>query len=84
MAYPATRLRSVVDPDGTLILDIEHDTIVTLNSTGGFVWDRLQQGKLVDDIVCELAAETGADVAAVDRDVRSFMEQLMSKHLLTD
>jgi hypothetical protein len=84
MAYPATHLRSVMDPDGALILDIEHDAIVTLNSTGGYVWDRLLQGKLVDDIVFELAAETGADIALVDRDVRSFMEQLMSKHLLSD
>ena len=84
MAHPATHLRSVIGPDGALILDIEHDAIVTLNSTGGYVWDRLRQGKLLDDIVCELAAETGADTTVVDRDVRSFMEELMSKHLLSD
>jgi hypothetical protein len=84
MACPATHLRSVIDRDGTVILDIEHDAIVTLNSTGGYVWDRLQRGKLVDDIVHELAAETGADIAVVDRDVRAFMEQLMSNRLLAD
>jgi hypothetical protein len=84
MAHPATHLRSVIDPDGTLILDIEHDAIVTLNSTGGYVWDRLLQGKLLDDIVCELAAETGVDTTVVDRDVRCFMQELMSKHLLLD
>ena len=84
MACPATYLRSVVDRDGTVILDIEHDAIVTLNSTGSYVWDRLQRGKLVDEIVLELAAETGADVAVVDLDVRAFIEQLMSRHLLAD
>jgi hypothetical protein len=84
MACPATYLRSVVDRDGTVILDIEHDAIVTLNSTGSYVWDRLQRGKLVDDIVFELAAETGVDIALVDLDVRVFLEQLMSKHLLAD
>jgi hypothetical protein len=84
MAHPATHLRSVIGADGALILDIEHDAIVSLNSTGGYVWDRLQRGKLVTDIVCELAAETGADTTVVDRDVRSFVEQLMSRHLLLD
>ncbi len=82
MASPATHLRSVIDRDGTVILDIERDAMLTLNHTGGYVWDRLQQGKLVDEIVRELAAETGADIAVVDRDVHAFMEQLMSKHLL--
>jgi hypothetical protein len=84
MACPAPHLRSVVDGDGTVILDIEHDAIVTLNSTGGYVWDRLQRGKLMDDIVRELAAETGTDITVVDRDVRAFMGQLMSKRLLAD
>jgi hypothetical protein len=84
MSFPATHLRSVMDRDGTVILDIEHDAIVTLNSTGRYVWDRLQQGKLLDDIVSELVAETGADTDVVDRDVRSFMAQLFSKHLLSD
>jgi len=81
MTSLARHVRSVVDRDGTVILDIEHGEILTFNPTGGYIWDRLQQGKLVNDIVCELAAETGADVEAVDRDVRAFLEQLVSKHL---
>jgi hypothetical protein len=44
----------------------------------------LQQGKLVDEIVRELAADTNADIAAVERDVHAFIEQLMSKRLITD
>lgn len=81
MTSLAKHLRSVVDRDGTVILDIERGVILTLNPTGGYVWDRLQQGKLVNDIVCELAAETGADIEAIERYVRAFLEQLMSKHL---
>ena len=84
MQTTAPHLRSVVDQDGAVILDIEHDTMLTLNSTGGYIWQRLQQGKLIDEIVSELARDTGADLAAVDRDVHVFLEQLKSKHLLRD
>lgn len=84
MASSTTHLRSVFDRDGAVILDIEHDAMLTLNHTGGYVWDRLQQGKPVDEIVRELSVETGADIAIVDRDVHTFMKQLMSKRLLKD
>jgi hypothetical protein len=84
MTHPALHLRSVIDRDGAIILDIEHDAMLTLNYTGGYVWDRLQQGQLVDDIVRDLAADTGEDIAVVDRDVHAFIEQLMSKRLVTD
>ena len=84
MQTTAPHLRSVIDQDGAVILDIEHDTMLSLNPTGGYIWQRLQQGKLVDEIVRELARDTGADLAAVDRDVHVFLEQLKSKHLLRD
>ena len=83
MVAVAPHLRSVVDHDGAVILDIERDAMLTLNSTGGYVWERLRQGKLIDEIICELAAETAADPIAVDRDVRAFLEDLKSKHLLS-
>jgi hypothetical protein len=80
----APHLRSVIDQDGAVILDIEHDTMLTLNSTGGYIWQRLQQGRLIEEIVSELSQDTGVDVAVVDRDVHEFLEQLKTKHLLTD
>jgi hypothetical protein len=83
MLAPAAHLRSIIDHDGAVILDIEHDAMLTLNSTGGYVWEKLKQGKLIDDIVCELATETGTDLATVDRDVHAFLEVLKLKHLVT-
>lgn len=82
MAFSTTHLRSVVDVDGAAILDLDRDVIVTLNSTGGYVWAQLQQGKLVDEIILNLASESGADLVIVDRDVRGFLQQLRAKHLL--
>ena len=83
MATLRPHLRSVVDHDGAVILDIEYDTMLTINSTGSYVWERLQQGKQIDEIIRELASETGADPVAVDRDVQAFVDELKSRHLLT-
>ena len=49
----------------------------------GYVWEKLKQGKLIDEIVCELARETNTDPITVDRDVHAFIDELKSKHLLT-
>jgi hypothetical protein len=84
MQTTAPHLRSVIDQDGAVILDIEHDTMLTLNSTGGYIWQRLQQGRLIDEIVQELAHDSGAELTVVERDVHAFLEQLKSKHLLRD
>jgi hypothetical protein len=83
MPTPVTHLRSIIDHDGAVILDIERDAMLTLNSTGGYVWEKLKQGKLIDEIVCELASETGADLATVDRDVHAFIDQLRSNRIFT-
>jgi len=82
MPAPAAHLRSIIDHDGAVILDIEHDAMLTLNSTGGYVWEKLKQGKLIDEIICELASETGADPATVDRDVHAFFDELKARRLL--
>ena len=84
MATLRPHLRSVVDHDGAVILDIEYNAMLTINSTGSYVWERLQQGKQIDEIIRELAGETGADPLTVDRDVHTFLDELKAKHLFTD
>ena len=76
-------VRSVVSQDGAIILDIKNDIILTLNPTGGYVWERLQQGMHLDDIIRGLAGDTGMELSVVERDVHHFLEELESKHVLT-
>ncbi len=83
MLAPNPHLRSIIDHDGAVILDIECNSMLTLNATGGYVWEKLQQGQSIQDIVRELAAETLTEIAVVERDVREFLEELKSKHLVT-
>jgi hypothetical protein len=82
MSLSRTHLRSIVDQDGAVILDMERNTMSTLNPTGAYVWEGLQQGKLVDEIIANLAHETGSDLNIVDGDVHAFLEELKLKRLL--
>lgn len=82
MVTVTAHVRSIVDHDGAVILDIPRNAMTTLDSTGAYVWNRLQRGLQVDAIVAELAHDTGADELVVATDVERFMEQLKSKHLV--
>jgi hypothetical protein len=72
----------IVSPDGAAILDIEHDSISTLNPTGAYVWQGLQRGESLETVIAKLARETGEDPLLVERDVRDFVEELQQKQLL--
>jgi hypothetical protein len=75
-------LRTVVNQDGAAILDIPRNQITTLNSTGGFVWERLQQGRTVEQVVQDLAIASDTAPSIVEQDVHTFLDQLKSEQLL--
>jgi len=76
------RLSTVVNQDGAAVLDASRNQITTLNSTGGFVWDRLQQGRTVEQVIDDLAIESNTDPLIVKGDVIAFLEQLKADDLL--
>jgi Coenzyme PQQ synthesis protein D (PqqD) len=77
-----SQIRSLVTPEGAMILNIASDQMITLNSMGGYVWARLQEGKSVEEIISNLAKETGHDPAVITNDVHEFVEQLTQRHLV--
>lgn len=79
----AKRLRSVSDEDGTAILDIENNCLVSLNVTGSFVWKRLMQGVSVQAIVQELSGATGVEPSIVNADIKIFMDHLIEHRMLS-
>jgi hypothetical protein len=82
MVTIASNVRSIVDHDGAVILDIPRNTMTTLDAVGAYVWQRLERGLQIDAIITELARDTGMEEAMIARDVDAFMEQLKSKHLV--
>lgn len=81
LSWPA-HLRSIVDHDGAVILDIPRNATTRLDAVGSYVWDRVQRDIEVGAIVRELARDTGTDTSVVTKDVEQFMEQLKSRHLV--
>jgi hypothetical protein len=79
----APHVRSIVDHDGAVILNIPRNAMTTLDSAGAYIWERLQRGLQVDSIIAELAHDTGTDESIVAKDVEEFMEQLKSTHLVS-
>lgn len=83
MLRPPEHLRSIVDHDGAVILDIPANRMTTLNPTGAYIWQRLKEGMPPDVIVAELARDTCTERSVVEMDVAAFFEQLKAKHLVT-
>jgi hypothetical protein len=77
-----TGLSTVVNQDGAAVLDVSRNQITTLNSTGGFIWDRLRQGGTVEQAIDDLAIESNTDPLIVKGDVIEFLEQLKADDLL--
>jgi hypothetical protein len=82
MSSIPTRLSTVVNQDGAAVLDVSRNQITILNSTGGFIWDRLQQGQTVEQVIDDLAIESNTDPLIVKGDVIAFLEQLKADDLL--
>jgi Coenzyme PQQ synthesis protein D (PqqD) len=76
-------LRSVVTPDGAMVLDITRNVMVPLNSMGGYIWNKLHEGSSADEIVRELVREADVDAATIESEVHTFLEQLATMHLVT-
>lgn len=75
-------LRSVIDRDGAVVLDIDSGTITTLNVTGAFIWQELRHGRSADAIITRLAERSGEPISSVAGDVRDFLEVLRARNLL--
>jgi hypothetical protein len=75
-------LRSIVDHDGAIILDIRKDQFYSVNPVGSFIWDRVIKGEDVDQIAKALAEVTGVDICVILADVNEFLADLKNKHLI--
>jgi Coenzyme PQQ synthesis protein D (PqqD) len=76
-----SHLRSVVDRDGAVILDIKGDQFFSMNPVGSYIWQRLLKGQGIDQIARELAEETRTEISLVIADINDFIADLKNKQL---
>jgi hypothetical protein len=82
MLSTPTNLRTIANQDGAAILDVSSNQITTLNSTGSFIWTRLQEGSTVQEIVHQIASTSDAEITLVEREVNAFVDDLRAHSLL--
>lgn len=70
---------NVVLPSGD---ELDLSIMITLNDTGRFLWERLEKGAEVDDLVAALLAEYEVDEATARAGVAAFVEKLEANDLL--
>jgi hypothetical protein len=75
-------VHSVINRDGAILLDVRRNEMLSLNVTASYVWQRLQQGQPIEEIIEALSSETETDVMTLRRDVADFLEELKAKHLI--
>ena len=83
MAHGNAHLRTIVSQDGAAVLDTERGTISTLNTTGAYIWQALERGEREEEIVDQLARETGESPNAIHGDVKDLIASLRGQKVLS-
>lgn len=83
MVVHSSQYRTIANADGAAILDTEEGRITTLNATGAFVWEKLQEGNPEEGIASELSRLTGEPVEETRADVAAFVHALQEQGLLS-
>jgi hypothetical protein len=65
-----------------VLVDLSAGNTLGLNATGSFVWKHLEEDN-VDGIAARVAEEFSIDVDSARRDVEAFIEQLISRNLVS-
>lgn len=75
-------VRSVLDPDGAVLLDLRQGRYYSLNGVGAEIWSQIESGRTVPEIESHLVDALGAPADAVGADVAAFVNDLVTKKLV--
>ncbi|MBR3929303.1 MAG: PqqD family protein [Clostridia bacterium] len=64
--------------------DVDLNTMITLNETGAFLWERLQAETSVDALVDALLSEYDVDEASARRSVEAFVGKLKENGFIAE
>ena len=82
MCKISSAIRSASTRDGTVLLDVQHGRILSLNSIGSRVFEMLRGGLDENQIAGEISKGFGADADQVRSDVRDFIRTLEGHNVL--
>jgi hypothetical protein len=82
LVRPRKHVRSVIDPDGAVLLDLKAGTYFSLNTVGAHIWTQLEKGHSPAEIVTHLTEEFQVPAVDAEEDVRGFLQQLRERELI--
>ena len=75
-------VRSMINRDGGILMDIEHGTMISLNVSASRVWKKLEQNIPQNQIIEEVSVEFDISPETARRDVQEFFDNLQKHSLL--
>jgi hypothetical protein len=75
-------VRSIINQDGGILLDIEHGTMISLNVSASQIWKKLQLNIPPDQIAREISVEFQISTETARHDVQEFIDNLQKHELL--
>lgn len=70
-----------VEDDG-IVLDLETSAYYSLNEVGSFIWERLGEGKTLDEVVAEVCDAYEVAEPEARKDAEELVAKLVSQKLL--
>jgi hypothetical protein len=75
-------IRSVIDSDGAVILDLERGTYFSLNGVAAEIWSQLEAGHPLAEIEGHLCRLYSIDPGIARPDVAAFIDELKQRELV--
>lgn len=84
---PGFKLREIAE-DYVVVPAAEHyldfGAVISLNETGAFLWDQLQDSKTFEELTEALAVEYDGEQEEIRQDIRDFITLLKEQDLLCE
>jgi hypothetical protein len=78
----AADVRASVSGDGLVLLDVKGGQMFGSNTVGARIWQLLESRRTSGEIARQLASDYGIPLDVAERDVRSFVADLVTRGLL--
>jgi len=75
-------VRSVIDEDGAVLLDLKEGKYFSLNRAATAIWLKLEAGGAIPEIEAHLVGMYDASLEAVHADLDTFLSRLKRERLL--
>jgi hypothetical protein len=81
---PGSNVRSTIDSDGGILLNLSTGVVFRINAVGAKIWQMIEQGMTIERILDSLVSQYAIPLEQAEKDAREFLQQLKIKELIRD